>query len=400
VSRRPLGLGEHGEIEVTPQVKDESGRWKRAPYARSAQRWRARCSYRGHDGLISELSRFAKTKRLATEALDKALAERQNSGVEMTSDTRLTEAGQQWLTQIKRTDSRLSAKTIEAYEGGFFRYVDVEGSSIRGLTLTQLNDPQRLKKFLQNVADKHGTASAKTAKSIFSGILRLAVENGVLPRNALREIRPVSAQVVKPTARERDTTRALTREERDSLIVHADKLALSETISPSTRRKRQTVADLLAFMAGTGVRINEARTLRWEDVDLETGAVNVNGTKSKASKRSLTLPEWLLARFKVRADVCGTEGLVFPSPHHLNEPERRWDTSNSAKAVARVIGSSGFAWATPHTLRRTVATLLDQAGVPIARIADQLGHADPAMTARVYLGRDPKGDKSSVAQHL
>ncbi|MEV6304994.1 site-specific integrase [Actinoplanes sp. NPDC051861] len=400
MSRRPLGLGEHGEIEVTPQVKDETGKWKRAPYARSAQRWRARCSYRGHDGLIGELSRFAKTKRLATEALDKALTERQNAGVEMTSDTRLTEAGQQWLTQIKRTDSRLSAKTIEAYEGGFFRYVDVDGSSIRGLTLTQLNDPQRLKKFLQNVADKHGTASAKMAKSIVSGILRLAVENGVLPRNALREIRPVSAQVVKPTTRERDTTRALTREERDSLIAHADKLALSETISPSTRRKRQTVADLLAFMAGTGIRINEARSLRWEDVDLETGAVNVNGTKSKASRRSLTLPEWLLARFKVRADVCGTEGLVFPSPHHLNEPERRWDSSNSAKAVARVIGSSGFAWATPHTLRRTVATLLDQAGVPIARIADQLGHADPAMTARVYLGRDPKGDKSSVAQHL
>jgi len=33
-------------------------------------------------------------------------------------------------------------------------------------------------------------------------------------------------------------------------------------------------------MAGTGDRINEARSLRWEDVDLDSGAVNVNGTKS------------------------------------------------------------------------------------------------------------------------
>lgn len=56
---------------------------------------------------------------------------------------------------------------------------------------------------------------------------------------------------------------------------------------------------------------------------------------------------------------------MFPSPHHLNEPERRWDSSNSAKAVARVIGSSDFAWATPHTLRRTVATLFDQAGATV-----------------------------------
>jgi integrase len=91
---------------------------------------------------------------------------------------------------------------------------------------------------------------------------------------------------------------------------------------------------------------------------------------------------------------------VFSTPHHLSDSERRWNASNSAKAVARVISTSGFGWATLHTLRRTVATLLDQAGVPIARIADQLGHADPAMTARVYLGRDPQGDKSSVAQHL
>jgi integrase len=43
---------------------------------------------------------------------------------------------------------------------------------------------------------------------------------------------------------------------------------------------------------------------------------------------------------------------------------------------------------------------MDEAGVRIARIADQLGHADPAMTASVYLGRDSMGDKTAVAQHL
>jgi integrase len=57
-------------------------------------------------------------------------------------------------------------------------------------------------------------------------------------------------------------------------------------------------------------------------------------------------------------------------------------------------------WATPHTFRRTVATLLHEAGVPISRIADQLGHADSAMTASVSLGRDFLGDKTTVAEHL
>ena len=71
-----------------------------------------------------------------------------------------------------------------------------------------------------------------------------------------------------------------------------------------------------------------------------------------------------------------------------------------SKAMASIIKDSGFRWATPHSFRRTVATLLDQAGVPIVTIADQLGHTNPAMTASKYLGRDLMGDKPSVAEHL
>lgn len=153
-------------------------------------------------------------------------------------------------------------------------------------------------------------------------------------------------------------------------------------------------------MAGTGVRINEARGLRWEDVDLPAGTAHVRGTKSRTSDRKLTLPSWSTERLTARAERLGTDGLVFGSPHHLSEPERVWDQSNSAKALAAIFEGSGFPWAIPHTFRRTVATLLDQAGVPIAQIADQLGHADPAMTASVYLGRDLMGDKRSVAEHL
>lgn len=151
-------------------------------------------------------------------------------------------------------------------------------------------------------------------------------------------------------------------------------------------------------MAGTGVRINEARSLRWSDVDLNAGTAHIRGTKTRTSDRRLNLPSWLTERLKGRAE---RKGLVFSSPHHLSDPERAWDQSDSAnKALAAVFEGSGYSWAIPHTFRRTVATLLDQAGVPIAEIADQLGHADPAMTAKAYLGRDLMGDKRSVAEHL
>lgn len=400
MSRRALELGEHGEIEASPQVRDEAGKWKKAPTPRRADRWRARCYYRGYDGVMKEVCRFAATKRAAIQAVEAALAERERGHVEMTSGMKLTAAGELWLTHIRRTDSGLSARTVLDYGRTFARYINVQGSSIRGLTLSQVNDPQRLRTFLQNVADKHGTGAAKMSRSVLSGILGFAIDNGTLTTNALRQIRAVKAQVVKTPVRERDTSRALTKDEREHVIAYADKLALAENINPRTRRKREAVADLMAFMAGTGVRINEARAVRWDDIDLKTGAVHVRGTKTRSSDRRLTLPPWLTERMKARAERLGISGLVFSSPHHLNEPERVWDQSNSAKALARIFIGSGFPWATPHTLRRTVATILDQSGVPIATIADQLGHTDPAMTARVYLGRDLMGDKASVAAFL
>jgi integrase len=77
-----------------------------------------------------------------------------------------------------------------------------------------------------------------------------------------------------------------------------------------------------------------------------------------------------------------------------------WDQSNSHKAVVGILGEAGFPWAVPHTFRRTVATLLHEAGVPLVQIADWLGHADPSFTARKYLGRDLKGDKQALAKVL
>jgi|BarGraNGADG00212_1021973.scaffolds.fasta_scaffold181915_2 integrase len=42
---------------------------------------------------------------------------------------------------------------------------------------------------------------------------------------------------------------------------------------------------------------------------------------------------------------------------------------------------------TSHSLRRTTATMLDEAGLSAPVIAAQLGHARPSMTQDVYMGR-------------
>lgn len=405
MGRRALGLGERGEVEVTPQRRDERGKWKTAPTARSAERWRARCYYRGYDGVQRDVSRVAPTKVKALAALGAAFTDRLNSvgDVPMTATMPLVKAGEVWLAGIRRTDSGLAPRTVDDYGRTFVRYIDKPGASVHGLSLAEANNTQRLRAFLQAVADQHGTGAAKITRSVLMGILNLAVDNGTLNANAMRNVRPIASQtakVLREGREPRDTTRALTREERAALLAYADERAAEEPAVPQTRRKRQTAADLVAFMMGTGARVTEARSLRWEDVDLNAGAALIKGTKSRHSRRRVDFPEWLTERLRTRAERVDISGYVFASPHFVGEGERMWDQSNAAKTLAELFAGAELSWATPHSLRRTVATLAHQGGAPLVAIADQLGHADPSMTARIYLGRDSLGERKSVAQHL
>lgn len=389
---------------MTPQKRDPAGKWKRATNGRYAQRWRARCYYRDGGGVMRELSRFGSTRADAERSLEQAFEDTQAEHVDMTADMPFVAAGRLWLERIARTDSGLSDRTRDDYRRTFERYVDTTGSTVRGLTLREANNPQRLRRFLQRVADERGTASARVTRSVLTGILKLAVDNGVQASNAIRQVGQVAAQKPRKPRRKcevaRDTTRAFTRAERDAVVTYADALVAEDGLLPQTVRKRQAVADLAAFLAGTGARITEARRLLWEHVHLDRSRVEIFGTKSRTSDRALTLPDWLAERLRVRAEATGGTGYVFGSPHHTEPGSHEWDQSNCAKAVAAVLSGAGYGWATPHTFRRTVATLAHAAGAPLVDIADQLGHANPSMTANVYLGRDPFGERASVADYL
>jgi integrase len=367
-------------------VQNELGRWVSAPTGIKPSRWRARTKFRDADGELRDVERFAPTKARAEANLRSALKDRKApaNGDVMRADMSLVAAGTHWLEQVKRPDSKLSDNTRDQYEAAFGRYV--KGSRIAGLSLREANRVPVLETYLQGVADAHGTGAAKTARSVVSSVIGLAVRYKVLDHNAMRDVRPAQASVAKTV--QRDTTRALTRAERDHVLAVAD---------DHEGAQYADVADLLWFMAGTGVRISEALGQRWHDVDLDAGTVFVRGTKTDASQRRLSLPGWLTERLTTRAGELGTDGLVFRSPG-TSDADKVRDRRNVARVFRAVLDEAGFPWATPHTFRRTVATLLDEAGLPIALAANQLGHANPAMTARVYLGR--KGDMSAAGAVL
>ena len=430
MARRELQPGEHGELETTPQRRVD-GMWRKAERVRQAERWRARVQIRDTNGERDAVQRFGKTKREAESRLMEAVESRlSGADLELSASTPFVAAGRLYLAQIKRRESGLAPGTVRTYEDTFDRIIDVKGASLRGLSLAQVNNVQRLRSFLQSVADSHGTGTARTTKSVLSNILNFSLVSGALPMNAATQFRPVKAQRVEEPRRDR--TRALSREERESVMAYADKQAATETLDPRTVRKREAVADLVAIMAGTGTRIGEARGLRWEHVDLDGGYIRLHGTKSRSAQRRLDLPPWLVTRLRDRIErmrshyahaaqyakhtdtesraavvermtqagaAVGVTGFVLPSPSTL-DGERTWDQSNSSAAVRSVLDGADLEWAVPHSFRRSVATWLGEAGVPLAQIADQLGHANPAMTASVYLGRDFDGDKSALAALL
>jgi integrase len=401
MARKALGLGECGEIETTPQVLD-GGRWVTAVNPRRAERHGARAYFCGWDGVRRDVSVIERTKHAAIKACEQRLAERLKQGdptdETITPTTPLVVAGRVWLAQAARADSGLSTGSVDDYTRSFDRYIDCDGSPVRGLTLAQANDPQRLRIFLQGLADRRGTGTAKVCRTILSNVLGYAVDNGVLTANAMRQVRAVKSQKPKPDPRDR--TRAFTRAERDAVIAYADDQAHALNLNPRSVNKRQAAAGLIAFLAGTGARIEEARAVRWDDVDLDAGTCRIRGTKSRSADRRVSLPEWLWVRLRVRAQREGATGFLIGSPALVDGSVQPWEQSNSAGAVREVLDGAGFGWAVPHTFRRTVATLLHEAGAPLTRIADQLGHADPSMTARVYLGRDLGGDKSDLAAWL
>lgn len=387
--RTPLGTA--GRISTVGHVAGSEGRWVKAPEGTRPTRWRARTKHRDTDGVLRDVEVWAETKAKAETRLKAKLVDRQapRTGDSMTPDTLFAAAAQQWLAQAERPDSGLAPATVahSRYVVGAY----VTGSRIAALTLQEVNAVAVLEGYVQHVADTNAAGAAKSAKSVVSGTLALAVRYGILNFNACRDVRPARAsrhRDVDPTDTVRDISRAFTRAERDGVV------ALAKTHKPT---EHLDVADFVAFMAGLGVRIGEARNQLWSDVDLDGGKVLIRGTKTSGSTRVVTLPDWLATTLRDRAERFGAEGVVFHSPGTSDRTKPR-DQRNLMRAIRKILDAAGHPWATPHTFRRTVASLIDEAGESVALAADVLGHKDASMTARVYLGR--RGDTSRAAAVL
>jgi integrase len=169
---------------------------------------------------------------------------------------------------------------------------------------------------------------------------------------------------------------------------------------------------IVATMAGAGLRVGEACALDWRDVNLAVGALTVRESKTAAGEcREVDLPVGLreeFATWRARSPRTEPGDPVFVSRPRAGRSARQTPRNVQARlrpAVRRAnrrlvaAGIAQLGSTTPHSLRRTYASLRAALRDDPIYIAEQLGHRDPRFTFRVYQRAAKRRDRLAGA-HL
>lgn len=146
---------------------------------------------------------------------------------------------------------------------------------------------------------------------------------------------------------------------------------------------------LILTLGYCGLRWGEAVALRPEDIDPRRGRIHVERGSTRVAggmeyhapkthqRREVPAPDFVLD------EIAGLEpagGLVFTTPSGAP-----WHHSNFVRRVfVPALERAGLPEMRLHELRHTAASLAVAAGADVLVVARMLGHADPAMTLRVY----------------
>ena len=243
----------------------------------------------------------------------------------------------------------------------------------------------------------------RKAKVVLGAMLDLAVRHDAIPTNPARG----TTRVHRP----KQETKALRIE--DLIEIRA---AVRRWVNADRPGPRATgdMADIIDLMLATGCRIGEILALRWSDLNLDGDlpTLTVSGTiktetgkgtyrkatpKTDTSRRTVVLPRFAAELLRMRREFGTTNenDAVFATRngtwHQVVNIERRW---------RQIRKDTGYEWVTPHTFRKTVATLISEAAT--SELASrQLGHSSSQVTRDHYIAKPPvSADLSEVLERL
>jgi integrase len=314
--------------------------------------------------------RRAVSGRTKTEAREKirALREEVDAGITPRAGYTVADAAAAWLAQGL---GGRSDKTVSMNRYILQPVIDVIGRRpLRKLTADDVRAA------LETIAVTRSTRTVALAHNALERAIRHAEASDLVRRNVASLVRPPQGRYGRPS-------RSLTVGQAAAVLTAA--------------AKYRTYAYVVLSLT-TGIRTEEARALRWENVNLEAGTVAVwrsvrshGDVKTQKSRRTLRLPQTAVdalrehlerqSQDRLRAGPLWRDnGLVFATS--LGGPMDAGNIRRSFRAICKAAGI-GEKW-TPRELRTSFVSLMSHQGISTEEIARLVGHSSTRTTEVIY----------------
>jgi integrase len=166
-----------------------------------------------------------------------------------------------------------------------------------------------------------------------------------------------------------------------------------QTVETSGAGRARHCANFIRFLAYSGCRLNEARLVHWQDVNLEKGEIRVHNSKSAMTTSK---PEFRFVPIippmreligKLKSDTDSPESSVCP----VGECEKSLTRACRLLSIPRI---------THHDLRHLFATRCIESGVDIPTVSRWLGHSDGGALAMKTYGHLRREHSTAMAQRV
>lgn len=354
-------------------------------------RVRARTRFRDDDGHVRRVSATGASNKDAERNLKKVLAQRASHVAtgEITGDSSFAKLVDAWLEDLD-LENKIAPSTRALYERNMRQLVmPAFGSYIlREITVRKVDQ------FIKTLATTKSYSTAKQARTVLSLAFGLAVRYDAIAKNPVRDttrLRKPPSQAMALTATQVTAIRVAVRQWRRGPGVPGP---------PPDGQLEQ----IIEVMLGTSARIGEVLAIRKCDVDVTSSPATVRlcGTivspagkpthrqphpKTARSSRTVSVPSFASEVLRERLVKIASD-----DPDHLiffTRNRTPLTTNNVRRRLRAVMAEAGIEGVTPHSFRRTVATMLDRAGgADLA--AEMLGHTSSEITKAHYIEPDEK----------
>ncbi len=352
---------------------------------KKGDKWQACVDYPDPDrpGKRKRHTKNAPTKKEAQALLTAMMAEHQAQPQwRKPSEITLQEFLQKWLDDV--VDVAESAPNTKEGKHIAVKHILSIMGHVKLIDVTPMDVQHLIKEMAGKTHDGGKPYASRTIRNVYTMLhaaLNIAVDWDLITKNPAASVKPpkVTYQHHQPLVSEIDA---------HDQLAHFLRAAQAEG----------HYALWLTIVSG-GLRIGEALSLTWADVDWDRQVLYVQKSqrdtavgpaKNTTSRRMITYPATVMSalqyqqttqKSRLKPDDWEEHHLIFPS-----ERGTPMDSHNVRRAFRRIVKRANLpSTITPHSLRHTYATEMLESDVHLKVVQEQLGHSSSQMTSDLYM---------------